>query len=67
MARSTYDLTRECNGAVSGLMDTLVTLNAQRHAAELQGWSVVFVIQHKDVDVTISRDSWPRLDDESAS
>ena len=64
MGRSVYDLTRENNAAVKEVIDALVELNAHKFEAEQQGWSVKFIVQNGDVDVTISRDSWPHRQDE---
>lgn len=62
MARTAYDLQRESNSAVKDLMDTLVSLNAEKVEAERQGWNVEFTVNSGDVDVMITRSAWPILD-----
>ena len=62
MTKSVYDLQRAANTAVKELLDALVELNAWKREAEQEGWSVSFIVQRGDVDVTISRDEWPSIE-----
>lgn len=61
--RRPFDVTAEVNNNLKELLDTLVELNARKFHAEADGWTVKFVVCEGDVDVTISRDQWPTLDE----
>lgn len=62
MTKSMYQLTSDNNSAIKEVLDSLIELNAHKVEAEKQGWTVEFMVQQGDVDVTISRDAWPVLD-----